>query len=1735
MSSYDDDQYDDDLSYDDDYDDEVEDDDDDSGSSFRSSVRKSVNPFSTSGSGSSSSNLPGRDRAGGSSSFSGGSGANRPVSSGSREDLSSRLSRSTGGPSSGSSSSGSGSSSSSGSFFNRPSGSSGSGSSSSGSSSGSGSSGGSTSGSGPRTFGGSSSGSSSGSSGSSGSSPFSRSPGGGSGSSSSGSSGSSGSSPFSRTPGSGSGSSSGGSSSSSGSSGSSSPFRSGSSSSGSSPFGGSGSSSSGNSGSGSSPSSRPTSPSDRDKKDDKPADKSAGGGLGGRLGGGLGGITSRFGSSGDKGSSDKKDDKKDDKGGSSSGSLGARLGNLGGRFGGGDSSEKSTPARSTSSGSGSSGDSGSGIGARLGGGLGGITNRFGSGDKKDEKKSDAKPAGDSKLGGGLGGLTNRFRPSSEPTPAKPTGSSPSSSSRPGAGSSSSSSTTSSAGSASTSTGPRFGAASGLFNRAGSGSTSSADKPATPKSQTKNAAKAEGGNFFSSLTSRLPFGGGDAAKKSAAKPSSKTKASKVPQAAGEGMSLDTKLDILGVALVFGALLLLLSALSPQPGALTGQINTTISRFLGWGAIAVPLVMLAIGVWLILRHFGDEAPKIDPMRLAGVGLFYVALLITFQYAYSFDPIFQNNFNLYRQLSSKVIELGRGGGQVGWSLYELLVMNATEIGGMVITAGLFVISLMLVTRTSAAELAVIATSVVRSFQVSVQRRAQARAAARLEAEKATPLQPQTQISVTRPAVAELPPAPVTAALPVAANALPEPETMELPIEDRLTIRAGGQTLSNADAVPMTSPPAAAPTLPATARPAASAGDTSGRPRSLPIPGLFSRKTEGEGADTQETDKQGDSGGILGRFGRRSSVSGTADIPGAAAASAAGTVAAGMASASPSTQPPARTLNPFSRPTPSQPAQPAQPAAQAPAVSPSAPRSTPTSAPSSLPASPASVPPTSAPLPTTPDQAAASAALATSGTPAGGELSPDFYKPATPKGIFQTPAAGEDGKTGDQTASASPAAPTAQPASTEMPAASAVPSAGTPDPASTPAGTQPPTSPFGARNDRLNEIRQGGLAARSATGTASNGDGDRTADFGGPLKPRPFAPTGMKPTGMTPAGGTPTSSPVTPAASAPTPAAANGTSNDVTAAPASPMGSPSGTPQTSTPLTGTPTEAPKPATSEGVRVSAEGPAVAANPQINLPQAPTITSSTPKSRRTYNVPDYRSLLAPGSEQDFDREALVKRAKIIEETLQSFGAPGRVVEINTGPVITQFGVEPDYVTVRGGKKSRVKVSAIAQLDKDLQLSLGAKSVRIEAPVPGKGFVGVEVPNDQPATVSLRDVMESKEFNRIKSPLAIALGQSVDGAPVAADLTSMPHLLIAGTTGSGKSVCVNAIIASLVLRNTPDKLKLIMVDPKRVELTGYNGIPHLVAPVVVELERIVGVLKWVTREMDERYKRFSNAGARNIEDFNKHLHEGDETMPYIVVIIDELADLMMLAPEETERTITRIAALARATGIHLVIATQRPSVDVVTGLIKANFPARVAFAVASGIDSRVILDQPGAERLLGRGDMLYMSGDAPAPLRMQGVFVSDTEINNMVRYWRAQAAEDGIQRSPLSMTMEDESSSRAAVPTRAYGTMQVAPGGSSPAPRAASYTAPQAYWDDDDDEDDDTPLRPSSSTNGDSDEDELFDEAVEMVRRLGKASVSLLQRRLRIGYTRAARLIDVMEERGIVGPATEGSKPREVLK
>ncbi len=481
------------------------------------------------------------------------------------------------------------------------------------------------------------------------------------------------------------------------------------------------------------------------------------------------------------------------------------------------------------------------------------------------------------------------------------------------------------------------------------------------------------------------------------------------------------------------------------------------------------------------------------------------------------------------------------------------------------------------------------------------------------------------------------------------------------------------------------------------------------------------------------------------------------------------------------------------------------------------------------------------------------------------------------------------------------------------------------------------------------------------------------------------------------------------------------------------------------------------------------------------------------DVPPLAAILEAGDEQDLDQEFARRQARAIEETLASLGAPVKVQEINRGPVITQFGVKPLTVTTKRGKETRVKVSKIASLADDLALVLSAKTIRVQTPVPRKGLVGIEVPNQEVSLVALRDIVESEVWETVDSPLRMGLGQDVSGAPFVADLRTMPHLLIAGTTGSGKSVCINAILAAFLLQNTPERLRLLMVDPKRVELTFYDGIPHLLAPVVVDMERVVGALKWVLREMDGRYRRFASVGARDIVDYNERIvpqKPDGKPIPYIVVVIDELADLMMLAPQETERAICRLAQMARATGIHLIIATQRPSVDVVTGLIKANFPARIAFNVASSVDSRVILDMPGAERLLGRGDMLFVAPDAAQPRRLQGAFVSDAELGRLVGYWKG-----GQELTP------------------------------APAAETTPLAAPPAPVQ--------LPLQEELVPSHPAFEDDLLPDALGILLAENRASISLLQRRLRIGYTRSARIVDMLTEMGVIGPPQPGGQAREV--
>lgn len=501
----------------------------------------------------------------------------------------------------------------------------------------------------------------------------------------------------------------------------------------------------------------------------------------------------------------------------------------------------------------------------------------------------------------------------------------------------------------------------------------------------------------------------------------------------------------------------------------------------------------------------------------------------------------------------------------------------------------------------------------------------------------------------------------------------------------------------------------------------------------------------------------------------------------------------------------------------------------------------------------------------------------------------------------------------------------------------------------------------------------------------------------------------------------------------------------------------------------------------------------LKRPPSPSSTSSPNPSmdQKAWVLPEPEDILNPTKRSASTEESDEDRARVIEETLRSFNAPGTVVEIRRGPAITLFGVEPEYVETRSGR-SKVRVSKITRLADDLAMALKASRIRIQAPVPGKGYIGIEVPNMQTSIVSMLEIFQSTAFQSDTSALRFVLGKDVAGSPFTSDLSKMPHLLIAGTTGSGKSVCVNAILAGYLLTLTPDQLRIMLVDPKRVELTGYNGIPHLLAPVITEADKVVNALQRMMREMDLRYQVFAANGVRNIEEYNHQaVEQSKKELHYILVVIDELADLMMLAPDETERSLIRLAQLARATGIHLIVATQRPSADILTGLIKANFPARIAFAVASGIDSRVILDQPGAERLLGRGDMLFQPPDAPEPYRLQGTFVSDDEINKLTDFWREQSAQPGSPERPDLMT-------------------------------AAS--SPHVPLIDDTTWDIEAP---------DPDADPIEAEVITMIRKEGRASISMLQRKFRIGYTRSARIIEKLEADGIIGPPSP-SGTREVL-
>ncbi|MCA9309441.1 DNA translocase FtsK 4TM domain-containing protein [Candidatus Saccharibacteria bacterium] len=466
----------------------------------------------------------------------------------------------------------------------------------------------------------------------------------------------------------------------------------------------------------------------------------------------------------------------------------------------------------------------------------------------------------------------------------------------------------------------------------------------------------------------------------------------------------------------------------------------------------------------------------------------------------------------------------------------------------------------------------------------------------------------------------------------------------------------------------------------------------------------------------------------------------------------------------------------------------------------------------------------------------------------------------------------------------------------------------------------------------------------------------------------------------------------------------------------------------------------------------------------------TMASDPNWNLPELE--LLSNKQSKADPGDIKHNAQVIKDTLQDFKIDVEMEEANVGPKVTQYTLKPP---------AGVRLSKITALDGNVALSLGAEAIRIEAPIPGKRAVGVEVPNKKAADVNLRSVLESQPWSKTSSSLSFAIGKDISGHPVIGELETMPHLLIAGQTGSGKSIMVNTLLTSLLYRNSPADLKLILVDPKRVELTPYNNIPHLLTPVIVEPEKCISALKWAVNEMERRYSLLSEKGKRNIQGFNES--NKDDRMPYIVIVIDELSDLMMLAARDVEALIVRIAQKARAVGIHLVLATQRPSVDVITGLIKANIPARIAFTVASQVDSRTIIDQMGAEKLLGKGDLLITTPSHPKPRRVQGVFVSEhevTKVMNFIKDQREPDYNDEIITQPV----------------------QIGKGG----------------------------VVMDSDTGSD---DAMFKDAVQVVVESGKASASLLQRRLRIGYARAARLVEDMEEQGIIGPA-DGARPRDVL-
>jgi S-DNA-T family DNA segregation ATPase FtsK/SpoIIIE len=493
---------------------------------------------------------------------------------------------------------------------------------------------------------------------------------------------------------------------------------------------------------------------------------------------------------------------------------------------------------------------------------------------------------------------------------------------------------------------------------------------------------------------------------------------------------------------------------------------------------------------------------------------------------------------------------------------------------------------------------------------------------------------------------------------------------------------------------------------------------------------------------------------------------------------------------------------------------------------------------------------------------------------------------------------------------------------------------------------------------------------------------------------------------------------------------------------------------------------------ISVRIPEVVLPEDTSIPQDKTMSYTTSQPQQLpceYQLPDITLLNDPPvtSEKDL-REDLLMTSKLLSETLEDFGIDAKVVQVNRGPVVTSFEVQP---------APGVKVSKIVSLSDDIALALAAPSIRIEAPIPGKKVIGIEIPNRKATTVGLKEVLLSQEFKNSTSKLTLGLGKDIMGNPVITDLAKMPHMLVAGATGSGKSVCINGAIMSILYKAHPDEVKFLMIDPKMVELSIYNGIPHLRFPVITGPKEAVKSLRWLVKEMEDRYKLLASEGVRHIDNYNNRMKTRNEKiMPYIVAVIDELADLMMVASQECEDAIARLAQMARAVGIHLILATQRPSVDVITGVIKANFPSRIAFQVFSKTDSRTILDMNGAEKLLGRGDMLFLPPSAPKPIRLQGSFLTNEEIERVLNFIKAQGFEPPDEKFSPCILEDDQT----------------------------------------------TPFE----------QDELFENALRLAVRMEGISTSMIQRKLKIGYNRAARLVELMEEHNFIGPA-DGVKPREV--